>query len=65
MDLNQKVIVITGGAQGLGFAMAKGCAERGARLALIDMNADALQSSPCASASVGGGIGCSISRLRT
>ena len=27
MDLNQKVIVITGGAQGLGFAMAKGCAE--------------------------------------
>ncbi len=43
MDLNQKVIVITGGAQGLGFAMAKGCAERGARLALIDMNADALE----------------------
>ena len=43
MDLNQKVIVITGGAQGLGLAMAKGFAERGARLALIDMNGEALE----------------------
>ena len=33
MDLTNKVIAVTGGAQGLGFAMAKGIAERGARLA--------------------------------
>lgn len=42
MDLKNKVIAITGGAQGLGFAMAKGIAERGARLALIDVNAESL-----------------------
>ena len=43
MDLTNKVIAVTGGAQGLGFAMAKGIAERGARLALIDMNAEPLE----------------------
>ena len=43
MDLTNKVIAVTGGAQGLGFAMAKGIAERGARLALIDMNAETLE----------------------
>jgi len=42
VDLKNKVIAITGGAQGLGFAMAKGIAERGARLALIDVNAESL-----------------------
>ena len=42
MDLTNKVIAVTGGAQGLGFAMAKGIAERGARLALIDMNSEPL-----------------------
>jgi 3-oxoacyl-[acyl-carrier protein] reductase len=43
VDLTNKVIAVTGGAQGLGFAMAKGVAERGARLALIDMNAEPLE----------------------
>ena len=43
MDLTNKVIAVTGGAQGLGFAMAKGLAECGARLALIDMNAEPLE----------------------
>ena len=43
MDLTNKVIAVTGGAQGLGFAMAKGIAERGARLALIDINAEPLE----------------------
>jgi 3-oxoacyl-[acyl-carrier protein] reductase len=43
VDLTNKVIAVTGGAQGLGFAMAKGLAERGARLALIDMNAEPLE----------------------
>lgn len=38
MDLNGKVIAITGGAQGLGFAMAKAFAAKGAKLALIDIN---------------------------
>ncbi|RUO34643.1 SDR family oxidoreductase [Aliidiomarina soli] len=42
MQVNNSVIVITGGAQGLGLAMAEHFAAQGARLALIDMNDDAL-----------------------
>lgn len=42
MDLKDKLVIVTGGAQGLGFAMAKRLAEQGARLALVDMNAEAL-----------------------
>jgi 3-oxoacyl-[acyl-carrier protein] reductase len=44
MNLNGKVIAITGGAQGLGLAMARTFAARGAKLALIDINADVLAS---------------------
>ncbi|HEY5718287.1 MAG TPA: SDR family oxidoreductase [Motiliproteus sp.] len=42
MNLNDKVIVITGGGQGLGRAMALFLAEKGATPALIDMNPAAL-----------------------
>ena len=42
MNLNNKTIVITGGAQGLGLEMARMCAAAGARLALIDMNEEQL-----------------------
>lgn len=42
MNLKDKVIVVTGGAQGLGLEMARMCAEQGASLALIDMNAEQL-----------------------
>lgn len=42
MDLKNKAVAITGGAQGLGFAMASKIAERGAHLALIDLNAEPL-----------------------
>lgn len=42
MNLQNKTIVITGGAQGLGLEMARMCANEGAKLALIDMNADQL-----------------------
>ena len=38
MQLRDKVIVITGGAQGLGLEMARMCAGEGASLALLDMN---------------------------
>nr|WP_299240222.1 SDR family oxidoreductase [uncultured Halomonas sp.] len=39
MHISNKVIAITGGAQGLGLAMARMLGERGARIALIDMDA--------------------------
>ena len=42
MNLKDKVIVITGGGQGLGRAMALFLAEKGAKPALIDMNPVAL-----------------------
>ena len=44
MDLNEKVVAITGGAQGLGLSMARAFAARGAKLALIDINNDVLES---------------------
>ena len=43
MKLTDKVIVITGGGQGLGRAMAISLAEQGAKLALIDLNQEALE----------------------
>ncbi|MDP4536454.1 SDR family oxidoreductase [Alkalimonas collagenimarina] len=42
MNLQDKTIVITGGAQGLGLEMARMCAAEGASLALIDMNVEQL-----------------------
>jgi 3-oxoacyl-[acyl-carrier protein] reductase len=42
MNIAQSTIVITGGAQGLGRAMAEHFAADGAQLALLDMNAETL-----------------------
>ena len=42
MNINEKVVVITGGGRGLGAAMAKRLAACGARLALVDVDADNL-----------------------
>ncbi|EDP99897.1 SDR family oxidoreductase [Shewanella benthica] len=43
MDLKDKVVVITGGAGGLGLAMAVDLAEAGAKLALIDIDQEKLE----------------------
>lgn len=42
MDLNGKTIIVTGGGQGLGRAMAVELAGAGANLALVDLNEDPL-----------------------
>jgi 3-oxoacyl-[acyl-carrier protein] reductase len=42
MDLNGKVVAITGSAQGLGFCMARALAEAGAQIALVDLNREKL-----------------------
>ena len=43
MIIKDKVIVITGAARGLGFAFAEDLAQAGARLALVDLNAEGLE----------------------
>ena len=43
--LSGKVIVITGGASGIGFATAEACAREGAKLALIDLDGAAAEAS--------------------
>ncbi len=45
MDLKDKVIVVTGGGQGLGRAIACGLADKGAVLALVDLNPERLEES--------------------
>ncbi len=42
MQVDKKVIAITGGARGLGFAIAQRLGRQGAHLALLDMSAEAL-----------------------
>ncbi|MGH6899373.1 MAG: SDR family NAD(P)-dependent oxidoreductase, partial [Geminicoccaceae bacterium] len=41
-----KVALVTGGARGIGAAIAAGLIESGARVAILDLDADALQSCP-------------------
>ncbi len=42
MNLSEKVVVVTGGAQGLGLCIASALAAKGARLALVDLNQEKL-----------------------
>jgi ribitol 2-dehydrogenase len=42
-DLSGKVVAITGAASGIGLACAKECLASGARVALVDRNAEALE----------------------
>ncbi|MDR5885418.1 SDR family oxidoreductase [Vreelandella janggokensis] len=44
MKLDGRVIAITGGAQGLGYAVAQQLGQKGARLALLDISGEALDS---------------------
>lgn len=53
MQLQDKVIIITGGAQGLGRAMAEYMAARGAKLALVDMNQEKLDEAVAACEALG------------
>ncbi|WP_101759682.1 SDR family oxidoreductase [Oceanicoccus sp. KOV_DT_Chl] len=54
MDLNGKVIAITGGGQGLGRSMAVVLAAKGAKLALIDLNQEKLEETAALCKAAGG-----------
>lgn len=43
MDLQNKVVAVTGGGQGLGLTMALELASKGAKLALVDLNSEKLE----------------------
>jgi len=53
MQLEDKVIIITGGAQGLGRAMAEYLAQRRVRLALVDLNQEKLDDTAAACRALG------------
>jgi 3-oxoacyl-[acyl-carrier protein] reductase len=53
MQLKDKVIIITGGCQGLGRAMAEYLAEKGAKLALVDLNQEKLDEAVSACKALG------------
>ncbi len=53
MELKDKVIIITGGGQGLGRAMAECLAKKGAQLALVDLDQEKLDAAVTACQSAG------------
>ncbi|KPW86002.1 putative 3-oxoacyl- reductase [Pseudomonas syringae pv. cerasicola] len=53
MELKDKLIIITGGCQGLGRAMAEYLAGKGANLALLDLNQDKLDQAVVACEALG------------
>ena len=48
MNVENNVFVVTGGARGLGFAIAKNLATGGGKLALVDMNKEGLDEAAAA-----------------
>jgi len=53
IDLNGKVAVVTGGAQGIGFAVAKRCLQSGAAVALWDKDEDLVRKAAAELAALG------------
>ena len=65
MNIENKTIIITGAARGLGYAMAGHLASLGAQIALLDLESDTLKSS-CQSITEAGGkakaFSCDVSK---
>ena len=60
-DLAGKVALVTGGASGLGLAMARAVAKRGAKVVLADINAEA--ATACAGQLVAEGLNAASVQL--
>ena len=63
MDIRDKVVVVTGGAQGLGLTMSLALAARGARLALVDLNQDKLDQAVAQCRQAGGAARAYIANI--
>lgn len=63
IDLNGQTAVVTGGAQGLGFAMAKRLIASGAKVSLWDMNAELLGQAVTALGSAASSVAVNITDL--
>lgn len=61
MQLQSKVIAITGGSQGLGKVLAKACCEQGAKVAIIGRNAQKLEQAKSEIDGDVAGFACDIS----
>lgn len=62
MDLRGKVCIVTGGASGIGLATATLFARHGARLAVVDVDADKARAAAAGIGEAALAIGCDVSR---
>lgn len=60
-DMNQKRVVVTGGASGIGFATAKRFAAEGAKVIIFDVNKEALDSVIKDNPDLAGGVAVDVS----
>lgn len=60
-DLKEKVVVVTGGASGIGLATAKRFAEEGSKVMIIDYNSEALEKTLSETKEIFGGVQADVS----
>ncbi len=56
MEFEEKIAFVTGGASGIGLALAKACAERGMQVIVTDIEETALESAKNRLSAAGGEI---------
>jgi len=60
-ELNEKVVIVTGGASGIGFATAKRFASEGSKVVIFDYNKEALDKTLAENPDIAGGVKVDVS----